>query len=191
MNDLILASGSPRRKDMLTAAGYSFRVIVPDVDESNHDNLPPEELVTDLARRKGLAISPEYPRAIVLSADTVVVREGEILGKPGSEAEAVRMLSSLSGRTHEVLTGYCLARDTRIVKLAAVTTQVTFRILTKAQVVAYAAAGSPLDKAGAYGIQDLGGSLVKEIRGSYTNVVGLPLAEVVEELGRLGVQPGQ
>jgi len=183
----ILASRSPRRRQMLAEAGFDFQVAWP-IEEANHAfaGLSPAELVLAQARAKAASVALTHPQATVLAAGTVVAAEGSILGKPADQAQAEAMLASLSGRVHEVLTGFCLARGGKELAAEVVKTEVEFRRLTPAEIRAYVAAGSPLDKAGAYGIQDLGGGLVRRISGSYTNVVGLPLAEVIEALARVG-----
>jgi len=188
---LILASASPRRRRMLSQAGFRFSVQVPPGDENgDYPHLDPKELVLTQARAKALAVAGRAAgRAVVLSADTVVVLEGQILGKPSGPEEAGRMLAALSGRTHEVLSGFCLVKGGEVVEEEAVATGVEFRSLSRAEIEAYVAGGSPLDKAGGYGIQDLGGGLARIVRGSYTNVVGLPLAQVIEALARVGVYP--
>ena len=187
----ILASTSPRRQEMLARAGYRFRVEPPPEDDNGLlSHLTPEELVLAQALAKGRAVAGELPEATVLAADTVVVLYGRVLGKPARKEEAVSMLADLSGRTHQVLTGFCLLRGGQTLHAEAVRTGVEFRDLSGAEIRAYAATGSPLDKAGAYGIQDLGGGLVKSIQGSYTNVVGLPLAEVIQALAGAGINPG-
>ncbi len=186
----ILASTSPRRREMLQQAGFSFEVVAPPEDD-NHalPGLSPDQLVAAQAMAKARAVAREHPDRIVLGADTVVALEGRIMGKPAHEAEARAMLAALSGREHEVLTGFCLLRGQEVIHQEVVCTKVLFRKLDPGQTAAYAAAGSPLDKAGAYGIQDLGGGLVKSVKGSYTNVVGLPLAEVIEVLAGEGIGP--
>lgn len=186
----ILASTSPRRREMLKRAGFSFDIIAPPEDD-NHSlsHLSPPELVAAQALTKGRAVAADNPEKIILAADTVVALYSRILGKPADTAEAIAMLSDLSGRTHEVLSGFCLLKGEKVIHQAVVRSRVEFRSLGRREVEAYAATGSPLDKAGAYGIQDLGGGLVKSIKGSYTNVVGLPLAEVIEVLAQVGIEP--
>ena len=186
---LILASASPRRQRMLVRAGFDFSVRIPPEDRNgDFPGLEPRDLVLTQARTKAMAFQEDDP-VVFLSADTVVVLGGRIMGKPSDTEAAVFMLTALSGRTHQVLTGFCLARDREVLEEEAVVTRVEFRSLSEAEIKEYVAGGSPLDKAGGYGIQDLGGSLVKEIHGSYTNVVGLPLAQVMEALARAGIYP--
>lgn len=184
----ILASGSPRRKRLLEGAGLAFDVVEapPDVEE----NIPPGLEAGDEAMRRALAkagyVARLNPDAFVLGADTVVVLDGEILGKPSSADDASRMLGLLSGRTHEVITAFTLlGAESR--EEEAVTTKVSFRELDEEIIERYAESGEPMDKAGAYAIQGMGGSLVDRVEGSYTNVVGLPVAEVLKVLMRCGV----
>lgn len=173
----ILASASPRRRELLAELIKEFDVL-PARGEERVEKVPPKELVQSLAAQKAGEISAlECAKGkLVLGSDTVVVLDGEVLGKPKDEADAVRMLTALSGRSHHVYTGVCVTLTTENgVKrwLAADDTEVVFETLSKEQIETYVATGSPMDKAGAYGIQD--GGLVKEIKGSFSNVVGLPL----------------
>lgn len=173
----ILASASPRRRELLAELIKEFDVL-PARGEERVEKVPPKELVQSLAAQKAAEISAmEIAKGkLVLGSDTVVVLNDEVLGKPKDKADAARMLTALSGRSHHVYTGVCVTLTTEDgVKcwLAADDTEVVFEELTKAQIEAYVATGSPMDKAGAYGIQD--GGLVKEIKGSFSNVVGLPL----------------
>lgn len=180
---LILASGSPRRRDFLAELGLVFEVSVTDIDETSQAGEQPVDFVARLAREKGQAV--DQPDAWVLGADTVVVVDGDILGKPGDEDEACAMLMLLSGRWHEVWTGFSLCRQaTGELCTKTVCTKVRFMPLTPELCRAYVRTGEPLDKAGAYGIQGKGCFLVSEISGSYTNVVGLPMAEVLDALLR-------
>ena len=178
---LILASGSPRRRDFLADVGIAFEVRIADIDETPLPGELPIDFVARLSREKAQAV--EQPGAWVLGADTAVVVDGEILGKPGDEAEACAMLMRLSGRWHEVWTGFSLCRRaTGELCTQTVCTRVRFLTLTPELCRAYVRTGEPLDKAGAYGIQGKGCFLVPEISGSYTNVVGLPMTEVLETL---------
>jgi septum formation protein len=178
---LILASGSPRRRDFLAELGLVFEVRVTDIDETPRPGEDPVDFVARLAREKAQDV--DLPGAWVLGADTAVVVDGEILGKPGDEEEACAMLMRLSGRWHEVWTGFSLCRQaTNESYTKTVCTKVRFLPLTPELCRAYVRTGEPLDKAGAYGIQGKGCFLVPEISGSYTNVVGLPMTEVLEAL---------
>ena len=173
---LILASGSPRRKEILDTMGLEFSVDVSDADESFAGT--PEEMVLELSRRKALAVASRHSGAMILAADTLVFGD-EVLGKPHSAEEAKRMLAGLSGRWHSVYTGVTMI-DTRSGKTLsrADVTRVHFVALTAQDIDAYVATGEPLDKAGAYGIQGRGGMFIDRIEGSYSNVVGLPMALV-------------
>lgn len=173
---LILASGSPRRKEILDTMGLEFSVDVSDADESFAGT--PEEMVLELSRRKAQAVASRHSGAMILAADTLVFGD-EVLGKPHSAEEARRMLARLSGRWHSVYTGVTMI-DTRSGKTLsrADVTRVHFVALTAQDIDAYVATGEPLDKAGAYGIQGRGGMFIDRIEGSYSNVVGLPMALV-------------
>lgn len=186
---LILASGSPRRRMLLREAGFSFRVVVPDVDESSAPGEPPEQVVARLALDKAHAALREVaPGQRVLAADTVVAIDGEILGKPRDPAHAVRMLLQLGGRTHRVFTGFALlARDPALEERGVEESHVTFRPIDTAEAEAYVATGEPLDKAGAYAAQGEGASFIARIAGSRTNVIGLPMERIVPILVRCGV----
>ncbi len=186
MAQFILASASPRRKELLEKAGYTFAVLVSDADETLPDGISPEEAVRLNAARKAQAVSALHPGDVVLGCDTVVAIGGKILGKPRSAAEAKEMLRQLSGRTHTVYSGVCITDGTKETVFA-VATDVTFYALSEATIDAYAATGEPMDKAGAYGIQGLGCVLVREISGDYSNVVGLPLSESARALATFGV----
>lgn len=181
----MLASGSPRRKDLLERHGYALDVRVPNLVERAHPGEAAREFAVRMAREKAGAVLAA-PDEVVLAADTVVHLASSLLGKPLDAVDAARMLTALSGGWHEVTTGFC-ARSGGREQSGAVTTQVRFRTLSPEALWGYVASGEPLDKAGGYGIQGLGAALVAEISGSYTNVVGLPLAEVVETLAALGV----
>ncbi len=190
MTPIVLASSSPRRRELLGRLGLAFTVVAPDVPETLPD-LPLEQAVAALARRKADAAAPSCPDgALVIAADTIVVLDGRVMGKPADAAEAASMLKSLSGRTHEVLTGVCLLRAgagevARFTSAASV----TFETLPPALIAAYVATGESLDKAGAYGGQGMGASFVKRVEGSWDAVVGLPLCEVREALHSAGIPP--
>lgn len=177
---LVLASASPRRRALLERLGLDFEVRPTDADETWPAGLDAGPAAEEVAMRKARAV--EAPGALVLAADTVVVLDGEVLGKPADDAEAAATLGRLSGRTHEVATGLALRRDGREAT-AHETTRVTFAPLTPAEIAAYVATGSPLDKAGSYGIQDdFGALLIDGIDGDYFNVVGLPLRRLYATL---------
>jgi nucleoside triphosphate pyrophosphatase len=188
---LVLASGSPRRKELLAAAGFSFDVTPVSVDETRQPNEDATSYVARLARAKALAAAPSHADRIVIGADTVVVVDGEVLGKPRGAEDATRMLRLLSGRAHEVLTGVAIFARGRIVT-AVERTMVWFVRLSASEISWYVASGEPLDKAGAYAIQALGSRFVPRIDGSYTNVVGLPVTTVLELLAQTGISdPGR
>jgi septum formation protein len=182
---LILASASPRRAELLRQAGVDFDVEPADVDETVRDGETPADYVRRVASAKSAAVHGRRPgAAIVLGADTAVVVDGSILGKPRDDDDAAAMLRRLAGRTHEVLTGVSLRND-RTELDAVVTTRVTFAPLSDGDVAAYVASGEGRDKAGAYAIQGLASRFIPSIEGSYSNVVGLPVATVAELLSRL------
>ncbi len=185
---LILASASPRRQELLRNAGISFEVQPADIDETPIDGEAPRECAVRLAREKALAVSYARPREYVLGADTIVVVDGTILGKPCDAADAARMLRLLSGRTHEVITGVCLVgpvahgfEDARCE-----TTLVTMSELSDEEIREYVSTGEPMDKAGAYAIQGMASRWIPRIEGDYSNVVGLPVALVYRMLRERG-----
>jgi septum formation protein len=188
---LVLASASPRRRELLARVGLDFRVDAPQVPEVALPGEGPAAQVERLAREKGLAVVPRHPGSLVLSADTLVVLEDAVLGKPADAAEAARMLRRLSGRWHEVYTGWALTMSPGDAVAGHVRTRVLFHELSTEQIRAYVAGGEPLDKAGAYGIQEGGALLVAALDGDYFNVMGLPLATVCRALAaRAGAAPG-
>jgi len=186
---LILASQSPRRAELLRNARISFEIRPAEVDERAHQNEDPFEYVTRMAREKARAVLTSAPQdATVLGADTIVVVDGEILGKPADQAEAQRMLGKLSGRSHQVITGVCLARrnahGAAVAEVECEVTEVEFSAISSAEIADYAASGEPMDKAGAYAIQGRASRWIPRIRGCYFNVVGLPIARVCAMLAR-------
>ena len=178
---VVLASASPRRRELLQTAGVEFTVKVSDADEHIDPDTPPHEAVMALARQKAQTVAKSCPGDLVIGADTVVVYDGAILGKPADAADAARMLRMLSGKTHVVYTGVCLLYGKKEETFFE-QTQVTFYPLTEQEIEAYVATGEPMDKAGAYGIQGRGCTLVQRICGDYFNVVGLPVAAVCRRL---------
>jgi len=187
---VILASQSPRRRELLRAAGIAFRVVVPHVEE--RWITAPRGRYADLVRRAALAKASAVAgreRGLVLAADTIVVCEGEILGKPADEAEARRMLRKLSGRRHRVYTGVALVKGSRRV-VGYERTEVVFRELSKKQIDWYVSTGEPMDKAGSYAIQGTGAALIRAVRGCYTNVIGLPLPTVLDMLAEFQRRTG-
>ncbi len=174
--DVILASGSPRRFEILKNAGLDFRVELSGVTEDHNLDLTPEDLVMAHARSKGQAVAQKHPKALVISADTIVVHDGMVLGKPEDEEDAYRMLRRLSGETHEVMTAFGLfLQEYDQMHLERITTAVSFRPLRDEEILEYIGTGEPFDKAGAYAIQGQGAIFIKKINGSYLNVVGFPL----------------
>lgn len=181
----VLASSSPRRRELLESAGLRFTIQSPSIDESRRSGELPAAYLRRIARAKLRAVdAPDS--AVVLAADTVVVLNGQVLGKPRDPAEARRMLNALSGATHDVFTGVAVGRA-GLERYRAVKTRVTFRKIESEEIRWYVATGEPLDKAGAYAIQGAGGAFVTAIRGSHSNVIGLPLAEALEMLHELGL----
>ena len=186
---LVLASASPRRAELLRAAGFAFDVVVADVDEAIRAGESPQTYVRRLAAEKSAAaMSPALRDAIVLGADTAVVVDGDILGKPGDDGEAAAMLERLSGRRHQVMTGVSLRRGAYEVGRVE-TTDVDFVRLTSADFDWYVKSGEGRDKAGAYAIQGLASRFIPRIEGSYSNVVGLPIACVVELITEISGTP--
>ncbi len=189
MVEIILASASPRRWELLKQIGLSFTVQVSNVEENKFKGDNPQKWVEQLAKDKASSVASSLKQGLVIGADTVVFKDGKILGKPKSECEAYDMLSFLSGAEHQVLTGIAIIDamsgesyiDSEI-------TRVKFRQLTEQEINAYIATGEPFDKAGAYGIQGLGALLVESITGCYFNVVGLPLQKLAQGLKRFGVE---
>ena len=182
MTSLYLASGSPRRQELLTQLGVSFERIVTGIEETRGEGESAQQYVSRLAREKAQAGVAQTPRDLpVLGADTIVILNGEVLEKPRDVHLAALMLRKLSGQTHQVMTAVALA-DSQYVLDCLVITEVTFRALTDADIADYIASGEPMDKAGAYGIQGQGGCFVRKINGSYHAVVGLPLVETYELL---------
>lgn len=182
--EILLASKSPRRRELLSNAGVKFSVEVSDAEENYDPLLPPGEIVKTLSRIKAEAVAKNHPDQTILGADTIVVLDGEILGKPKDEADARRMLHLLSGRTHEVYTGVTILRGRRKIQFFE-RTKVTFFRLSDEEIASYVATGEPMDKAGAYGIQLRGARFVRRISGDYATVVGLPVARTIRALERL------
>ncbi len=183
--EIILASGSPRRRAYFTELGLLFRVVAADIEERRGADETAEDYVQRLAREKAAAVADRLCRSWIVAADTVVCLDGRVLEKPAGPEEAVEMLQQLSGRRHDVHTAVCLLnRDEGVEEVQLVTTRVQFWEVPRETVERYVATGEPMDKAGSYGIQGVGAFLVRDICGSYSNVVGLPLCELVEMLMR-------
>lgn len=183
---IILASASPRRRELLGQLGLAFTVHAANVDERVSEPPGPALLVEHLATIKAAAVAKTYPEHLVIGADTVVVIDGEILGKPVDRAHAIAMLRRLQGREHQVFTGIALLQGERSV-VAHEETIVRFRPLSDEQIERYVDSGDPMDKAGSYGIQGRAGAMIEGIRGDYFNVVGLPLCRLVQLLSSFGV----
>ena len=183
---LILASGSPRRRELLAKMGSTCETCSPDVDEPGEGLA--RDIVMTLARRKALAAAERYDRGVIIASDTLVSLDGAPLGKPEDAADAHRMLRALSGREHEVFTGVCLIdAQTGRLQVREVRTGVTFRALTDAEIDAYIATGEPMDKAGAYAIQGGAAPFVAALDGEFENVVGFPVIEVKSMLAEFGM----
>lgn len=188
MKPFILASGSPRRKELLMQARYTFSIQTSDVDETVNPQLTPSEVVCELARKKAEAVAQNHPDAVVLGSDTVVVCNDQILGKPSDAAEAKAMLTSLSDRDHSVLTGVAICEKGEVTTFFEETV-VHFYRLSEEDIDQYLETGEPFDKAGGYGIQGFGAYLVHSISGDYNTVVGLPLAKTMRKLKRFNIHP--
>ena len=184
----ILASNSPRRRALLAEAGYEFEVIVPAVSETASAHLSLRELTIANATRKRLAVCRLHPRRIVLAADTLVALEGEAIGKPRDLTHARVILQRLSGRTHDVCTGVCIVDSQRKVSFTEIS-RVRFHKLNASDIANYFRVVNPIDKAGAYGAQAAGRSIIASVEGSFTNVIGLPMERTTEVLAQFGLQP--
>lgn len=188
LKPLLLASGSPRRHELLARLSIRFNVEVPDVDESRQSGESPEDYVLRMARIKATDVGDSHVDDWVVAADTIVILDGTVLTKPESREKAEAMLMQLSGREHQVRTGYCLfCRSEQVCVVNSSLSQVRFQAFDKSWARSYVATGEPMDKAGGYGIQERGGVFVDSINGSYSNVVGLPMAEVVNLLMHHGI----
>lgn len=187
-NAIILASESTRRVDILRMLGIPFAIIPPDIDESRRLEETPKEYVLRISYEKANKVGKHFPDKWVIGADTIVVYKNRILGKPGNEDDAFRMLQLLKGKWHKVMTGFCVLNVGRdIIYRDAVETRVFMKDLLDQEIMKYIGTSEPLDKAGSYAVQGKGGYMVKEIKGSYSNVVGLPICEVAEVLLSLGI----
>ena len=186
-NRVVLASASPRRSELLASAGIVFDIVPGDIDETPLPGENPLDHVLRLAVEKAEEVARREKARFFIGADTIVLCSGEIMGKPVDDEDAVRMLRKLSGRVHQVITGFAvLDRESGRLVTAAVSTDVYFKMLADKEIYDYVATGCPLDKAGGYAIQGGAAAMVERIDGSYTNVVGLPLCEVVAALAELG-----
>jgi len=189
MKPIILASASPRRKDLLKQIGINFEIDPSNYQEEKHLNLEPYELAKYLSLQKAKDVATRHKKSIIIAADTFVAFEGKIIGKPSSEEEARERLKKMSGRPHSVITGFTII-DTEINKIVSksVETKVYFKNISLEEIDSYVASKEPMDKGGGYAIQGLGGILIDKIEGDYYNVVGLPLAVLVEELKIFGIK---
>lgn len=185
--DIVLASGSPRRCELLTEIGWKFRIEVSDIKETALAGELPRETALRLAKEKAASVYAKNPSSWVIGADTIVVLNDRVFGKPKDTEESISMITALSGRTHTVITGVALFAPCGRLNTAAEETKVTFRSLTSSEVAAYAACHEGLDKAGAYAIQGYGSLLTERIEGCYFNVVGLPLALLSKMFADMGV----
>ncbi len=194
--DFILASASPRRQKLLKEQGYKFRVVVPNTKELEHHHLSCKHAALENALAKALSVAQKNKNKVVVSADTIVVLKGKILGKPKTKKQALNMLLSLNNKTHEVITAYVVLKvldqkdDQRIkiIEQKAVTSKVSFGNFKPEEYLNYVNSGEPNDKAGAYGIQGLGARFIKDFKGSYTNIVGLPVFEIMHALKKAGLE---
>jgi septum formation protein len=184
-SNLILASASPRRKELLELLQIPFEVIVSEVEEIVDEKLHPAEMVQSLAQQKALSVAKTNPTSFVIGSDTLVVYGGRMLGKPTNKSEAIEMLQMLSGKTHDVFTGVAIINSEQVHSFYE-KTSVTFFSLSDKEIVDYVSTGEPMDKAGAYGIQGYGALLVERISGDYYSVVGLPVARTHRELLNMG-----
>lgn len=189
MKRIILASASPRRREILEITGLKFEVDASDYEEHFRSNLGPHELARYLSGEKARKVSKKYGNAIIIAADTFIVFRRKIYGKPRTATEAKRMLGELNGKTHSVISGFTiLDTGTNKAVSGSVETRVTLRKLSSKEIASYVESGEPLDKAGAYAIQGLGALIVRKIEGDYFNVVGLPLAALAEQLKKFGIR---
>jgi nucleoside triphosphate pyrophosphatase len=186
---IILASASPRRREILALTGLDFQVDAGDYEETMDLPLEPHELARFLSRQKAEAVALKYGNALIIAADTFLLFEGGLLGKPRDERDAKRMLGRLNGRSHSVITGFTVLDTAKKQSFSdSVETKVYFRHLTAKEIFSYVKSGEPLDKAGAYGIQGLGALLVEKIEGDYFNVMGLPLGALARSLKKFGIR---
>ncbi len=187
-DSIILASESVRRVDILRTLGVPFSIIPPDIDESRFKDEPARDFVLRISHEKAYKVGSHFPDKWVIGADTIVIYKNRILGKPKNEQDAFAMLKSLSGKWHKVLTGFCVFNMSKnIAYRDVVETKVFMRDLGEREIMRYISTSEPLDKAGSYAVQGRASYMVKEIKGSYANVVGLPICEVAEALLSLGV----
>jgi len=189
MKTIILASASPRRKEILRKTGLKFRVDASEYSEDNGHNLPPHKLATYLSLEKAKSVARKYKNAIIISADTFIVFNGRIFGKPVNISDARKMLRLFRGKPHSVITGFTIIDTSTNKKVSrSIETKVYFRKLMNSEIESYIRTKEYIDKAGAYGIQGMGALLIEKIEGDYFNVMGLPLTALVESLKKFGVK---
>lgn len=182
MHNIILASGSPRRRQLLEQAGFTFTVMAADVDETNPPGMPAAEVPAFLAKKKAGVIAALHPGQLIIAADTIVILEHEILGKPLDSADAIQMLRRIAGKKHDVVTGVCIQQGDRMEVFSSLT-EVYFRPLSDEQIQHYVQEYKPMDKAGSYAIQEWIGLIgIEKINGDYYNVMGLPISEVYRRI---------
>jgi septum formation protein len=183
---IILASGSPRRNELFSWFGLDFETKVPEIDESIQKGEVPGEYCSRISRDKAASIGHAYRQALIIAADTVVVVRGKILGKPADASDACNQLRLLQGAMHEVYTGYTITHETRSTTRV-IRTRVYFRSMSDEEITWYISTGEPMDKAGSYGLQGIGSLFIESIEGSYTNVIGLPMSDLYNDLKGFGI----
>lgn len=183
---IVLASASPRRKELFSWLGLTFDVIVPEVDETFHEGESPVHFCARISREKALSVSSRLPHSLIISADTIVVSDGKILGKPLGEEQAREHLRLLQGTVHEVYTGYAIIHGQHCAGKV-IRTLVHFRDMCDEEIAWYVSTKEPMDKAGSYGLQGIGSLFISRIEGSYTNVIGLPLSDLYNDLKGFGI----
>ena len=184
---MLLSSGSPRRKELLSLLGLPFQIIVPDISEVQQKGETPRSFCSRISREKAIKTAAQYPEALVIGADTIVVVNGMILGKPKDKKEACDFLGLLQDDTHEVYTGYTITYK-NLLTSKVVRTRVRFRAMTPDEISWYVSTGEPMDKAGAYAVQGIGSIFIEKINGCFTNVIGLPLSYLYEDLKKFGIK---
>jgi septum formation protein len=187
MKKIILASKSPRRKSILEQVGLKFSIVASDFDETKIKFKTPQEMVEKLSFEKAKIVAAKYPKTVIIGADTTVIFKKEIIGKPKSKQDAIRILKLLSGNTHEIVTGFTVMEGKKSIT-GHIVSKAKFKKLSDAEIRAYVATNEPMDKAGGYGIQDKGGLFIESITGDYFNVVGLPIFAVSKALKEFGVE---
>lgn len=183
---IILASGSPRRRELLSWLGVDFEISVPDIDETMRTGETPADYCSRLSGEKARSVELGHPHALVIAADTVVALRGRLLEKPVDRHDAANHLRLLQGNVHEVYTGYTILHEGRIITRV-VLTKVSFRPMNEGEIAWYVSTGEPMDKAGSYGLQGIGSLFIDRVEGSYTNVIGLPLSDLYGDLKACGV----